>query len=698
MDINRTLQEALGLHQQGKLVDAERAYRAILQSQPTHATALHHLGLIASQSGQPQVAMDLVARSILLEPANQHFRANQVSMLDRLGERQAAEAAARKLVEERPADLKLRASFAKLLGKYRKFHEAIEHWEFILSRAPQDVDALFQSARMHDRAGDFAAAQQCYERALQINPNLSEAWTRLGTLALRNGQGERAIEVFQHALSRSPNDLTVLMNLATALLLQNRLSEARQYATRAANLAPQDAEVLSSLADVLLNHGDVQEAVAALRRAMELAPDSVECCSDLLFARNYLEADGEEERKHHQAFQQVIDRSIKRSLPSRRAVRSAGRIRVGYVSADFKLHPVGLFVQPLLAHHDRSRFEIHCFSNSLFRDAMTDRIRDSVDEFHTIAPGTSFDEFEALVLAKEIDILIDLAGHTAGGCLSLFARKPAPVQITYLGYPNTTGLSTINYRITDAVADPPGETDTFHTEKLLRLPGSFALFSPPPDAPEVSPSPLLTNGYITFGTLGRIEKWSEATLRRWAAVLAAVAGSRFRLVGRGYDKAEYREHVLARLSAHDIDASRVDMVGHQPFSEYLSGLCKFDLLLDTNPFNCHTTTLQALYMGVPTVTLAGRLHRSRMGASVMKALGLSELVASTDKEYVSTAVGLAQTPSRLTEMRTTLRQRLLHSSLCDGPAFTKAFEALLLQACNESGERNSQTGCCIGQE
>lgn len=681
MDAKAGLQQAIRLHQAGNLAEAERLYRGVLQQQPFNAAALHYLGLLAKDAGHAQASLDLIAQSVALEPGNVSFRVNQIGVLDALDQRSEAEQAARKLITEHPADLKLRADLARLLVKYEKFQDAASQWEYIVSRAPQDAAVLYHAGVALEQAGNTPLAAERYTQAVAVKPDFFEALLQLGRIHFRTGPAVDCIATLRKAIALQPHHADALTLLANVFIQQGQFEEGLALTTRAIQSAPSDPNVLHMHAFGLLSCGRNSEAIQIYDRVTQLAPGNLEHYSSRLYAQLYVESAGEDELALHKGYNQRISQIIAAHPPKARDIAPGERIRIGYVSPDFRNHPVGYFIEPLLTHHDRKRFEIHCFSNTAAADELTDRIRASVDHFHDIPIAIStFEDFEATVRSLSIDILIDLTGHTGAHSLRLFARKPAPVQITYLGYPNTTGVAAIDFRITDGVADPPGDNDRYCSEKLLRLPGSFGLFAAPRGAPSIRPVPHLANGYITFGSLARIEKWSAPMLKCWGNILNAVPDARLRLIGLGYEHPAHQAEVRQRLKAVGIEANRVEFVGRKPFSEYLDEVGRIDLLLDTHPFNNHTTTLQALYMGVPTVTLTGKLHRSRMGTSIMTALGCPELIAATAEQYEQIAIELARHPQRLAEWRTTLREKLLASRLCDAPAFARAFEALLLQA------------------
>jgi predicted O-linked N-acetylglucosamine transferase (SPINDLY family) len=366
------------------------------------------------------------------------------------------------------------------------------------------------------------------------------------------------------------------------------------------------------------------------------------------------------------------------------------RLRIGYVSPDFRRHSVSYFIEPILEAHDRSQFEVFCYADELHSDEVTRRLRGLADHWRNIA---SLDDEQLAQRVREdgIDILIDLAGHTEHNRLLAFARRPAPVQMTYLGYPNTTAMPAIQYRITDAVCDPQGSAKRWHVEELLRVPGCFLCYRMPADMPEVHPLPAGESGPITFGSFNNFLKVSDSALIFWERMMKEVAGSRLMLKFRSLSDRGTRERVLARLERHGIAPERVELLGYEmDFWQHLELYRRMDIALDPFPYNGTTTTCEALAMGVPVVCLAGEVHAARVGASLMHAVGLDELVARTLGEYVRIATGLASDRARLRAMRSGLRARLAASALTDAVGTTRRIEALYRSAwvewCRGGGE------------
>ena len=343
----------------------------------------------------------------------------------------------------------------------------------------------------------------------------------------------------------------------------------------------------------------------------------------------------------------------------------ARRLRLGYVSPDFNHHAVACFIEPVLAAHDRTRVEVFCYAAVRAPDRITARLRRLAEHWRDIAPLDDA-AAAALIRADRPDLLVDLAGHTAHHRLGVFARRPAPVQATWLGYPNTTGLDAIGYRLTDAVADPPGQTEAFHSEKLVRLPATFSCYGPDADAPPVNDLPAARAGAVTFGSLNNFAKITPAVIALWSRLLRELPGSRLVLKSRGLGDAAVAARIRDAFAVHGIEPARLTLDGAElSVAAHLSLYHGIDIGLDPFPYNGTTTTCEALWMGVPVVTVTGANHVARVGASLLTHCGLTELVASDEAGYIAAAVALAGDPDRMTTLRRTMRDRLNAAPLTD---------------------------------
>ncbi len=525
----------------------------------------------------------------------------------------------------------------------------------------------------HHQAGRLSAAEEIYRQILQAEPDRAEAIHLLGVIALQSGQYEVAIQHIERAVALQGDVAFFHSNLGAAYRAAHRTSAAIASYRRALELEPDRAEMHNNLGNVLKDQGRLDDATDCYRRALELKSDYAEAHSNILYARLFCPACDprtlyEEHRQWEQRHAAPLEKPV-RPHPNDRSPER--RLRIGYVSPNFRDHCQALFTMPLFSAHDRERFPIVCYSDVAQPDAATHRLRALADGWRNIA-GMDHQQVADLVRRDSIDVLVDLTMHMAGSRLLVFARKPAPVQACWLAYPGTTGLSAIDYRLTDPCLDPPGLFDGCYAEESFRLPDSFWCYDPLESGPAVGPLPAAEKGFVTFGCLNNFCKVNPGVVRLWARVLKAVEGARLTLLA---DEGEPRRHVLDLLAQEAVDCRRVGFVASQPRPQYLDYYRGIDIGLDTVPYNGHTTSLDSFWMGVPVVTLVGPTVVGRGGASQLTNLGLPELIAASPDEYVRTAAALAQNLPRLAGLRTGLRARLQKSPLMDAPRFAGSVEA-----------------------
>jgi predicted O-linked N-acetylglucosamine transferase (SPINDLY family) len=462
-------------------------------------------------------------------------------------------------------------------------------------------------------------------------------------------------------------------NLGAALRATGELDEAAHHLREAVRLRPEFAAAWYNLGLLEFDRARYGEAEYAYRKAIAAEPFHEDWQHSLLCLLNY--APGHDP---HAVFEAHV-RWARRFPPPRHRhagrahERGARRLRIGYVSADFRGHSVAYFIEPVLRHHDRTRFEIFCYDNWARPDDTTARMRTLVDHWRPVH-ALDDDSLERLILADRVDLLVDLSGHTLGHRLPVFARKPAPVQATWIGYPQTTGLATIDYRITDAYLDPPGQTEAFGSERLWRLPDLAYCFLPPENAPPSGPLPCSGTGTVTFGSVNHYFKVTDDAVGTWARTLAAVPGSRLRIVVEHGERSAVAAAVRARFAAMGMAPERIDVRGRTDLAGFFRLLGEIDIALDPFPYNGGTTTYQSLWAGVPVVTLAGRTAMARCGAMILSAIGLRDLIAADAKEYVAIAARLAGDRRRLGELRAGLRDRYRASPLYAAEGFTRTLE------------------------
>jgi protein O-GlcNAc transferase len=507
-----------------------------------------------------------------------------------------------------------------------------------------------------------------------MKPDFAEAHSNLGLALKDQGKLDEAIAIFREAIRIKPALAEVHFNLGNALRDRGMVDEAVAACRQATRANPSSAKAHCNLGAALSEQGKFEQAVAAYREAIRLEPDLVEGSSGLLNCMNYSErflpaALFDAHRDWDERYARRVPWPVAYSN-----VRSVGRrLMVGYVSPDFRQHSVAHFLEPLLRSHDRNEIEVFCYAEVSWPDAVTQRFKQLADHW-VVTVGLPHEALAERILHDGIDILVDLAGHTAKNRLLVFARRPAPIQVTWLGYPATTGLTAIDYRMVDAVTDPEEEADALASETLVRLPGGFLCYGGHDGAPAPGPAPCMATGTVTFGSFNSPPKLSAATLDTWAQVLARLPRARLLLKGKPFADAATRALYLNRLAERGVVPERVELAAWLPDQAHLALYDRIDIALDPFPYNGTTTTCQALWMGVPVVALRGDRHASRVGASLLTQIGLTDLIADSVGAYVETAVALAGNPARLADLRHSLRPRMAASPLCDAAGFARKIE------------------------
>lgn len=601
---------------------------------------------------------------------------------------------------KKAAELVQRGAFAEartLLGQVCKVDRAdAEAWFMLgvingkLERADEAVDCLRTAillrpdhALTHYNLGTIFRAQgrldeaaRSFGEAVRLDPGQVEAYEKLKEVLLDLGRGEDAARCCLEMLKLYPVNAETIASKGSMLHILSRLEEAADCYRKALLLKPDNALLHDSLASVLCEQGMHEEAIKNYRLALQLAPTNYRIHSNLLLTLQYSpDIDSAEIFAEHCGAAKAYAVVLPERLVHANDREPERRIRVGYVSSDFRLHSVAFFLEPLLVDHDPRYFEIFCYSGVSRPDAMTERMQGWAHHWRNIA-GVPDEQVAAMVSADGIDILVDLAGYTSSCRLGLFARKPAPVQVSWLGYPDTTGLEAMDYRFTDALADPEGR-DEFYVESLVRLPGCFLCYKPVLEVPKVAALPALEKGYITFGSFNILPKVNEKVVALWAEVLRAVPQSRLLVKSAPLTDCATTERYYGLFESQGIGRDRVELIGHTATqAEHLDLYKRLDIALDTFPYNGTTTTCEALWMGVPVVTLTGLRHSGRVGVSLLNAVEMQDWIAETPEQYVATAAKLAADLPRLTRLRAGLREHMAISPLCDGKAFAAKVEVV----------------------
>lgn len=569
-----------------------------------------------------------------------------------------------------------------------------------LRDAPNDADALHVLGLVALGRGDLDLAEQQIRAALEARPAEASFANNLGAVLQQRGRTDEAIDTYRGVLAVAPENPHALTGLGALLLDRDELDEAAEYLERVVSTNPQLVQAQSNLgivrgrqrrwtealeaheqaiefspnfaeghnnfATMLQRVGRAEEALPHYQAAIALRPTYREAHANFLLALNYIEGlDPGDIFGAHLQWAHLFADPARPPVERHRNDADPGRLlRIGYISPDFRQHPVAMSIAPLIEAHDRDAVHVTCYAAVPHPDATTERLRRAADRWHDIA-RVSDDEVAAIVHEDGIDILVDLAGHTLGSRLGVLARRPAPVQISFQGYPNTTGMAAVDYRLTDAQCDPPGTTEQLHTEQLVRLPRSFLCFEPPEGATEPEPRTDV-DGPVTFGSFNHLPKLTPHVIEVWAQVLQATPRSRLLMKALALGDESVQRRYLYLFASHGIEAERVQMIGWTESREDHFRLYReVDIALDPFPYNGTATTLEALWMGVPVVTLAGRTHVARVGGSILHAVDLPELVARSPEAYVAAAVSLAGDMPRLRELQHSLRGRVQGSPLRD---------------------------------
>jgi len=535
------------------------------------------------------------------------------------------------------------------------------------------IQETLNLAIQRHQAGDLSGAEALYRQVLASQPNQHDALHLLGTVAYQCGKYDTAINLIRRAISMRPAEAVFYINLGLALAASGQIDAAVDADRQATELQPNNADALCHLAGNYLAVGCVPEAIDCWRRAIEARPNDASAGSNRLFAMSFdPRFDAAALLREHNLWSRRHADPLASSIrPHQNVVNANRRLRIGYLSPDLRIHVVGLNLLPLLSEHDHSQFEIFCYSAVARPDELTERLRSLADQWRDIR-ALSDDAAAELIRQDQIDILIDLAQHTNGNRILIFARKPAPVQVSYLGYLGTTGLSAIDYRFSDPYIDPPGAEIGCYAEETWRLPKTYWAYQPRDDAPEVTAPPAESNGFPTFGCLNHFCKMNDAVFDLWAKVLHAADRSRMLIYS---DSRRHRQAISRRFASRGISPDRLEFVGRMKWSDYLRTYQRIDMVLDTFPFAGGITTCDSLWMGVPVVTYAGQIAVGRGSSSVLSNVGLADLIAATPDEYVNIAANWQKWIS----LRPVLRKRMQDSPLLDRQQFARDVEAAFQQ-------------------
>jgi protein O-GlcNAc transferase len=633
------LAEARHYFEGGDLARAESVFRSILQGAPEHAQSWYLLGATCQALGKLDEAEASFQQALRLRP---HFA---------------------------EAHNHLGVTFAQ----QKQVDKAIASFQQALQLKPELADAYHNLGLALMEKGMLTEAAASFGQFLYLRPNSAPGHCSAGNALRRLGRLEEALASYHRAIQLQPTLADAHGGMGVVFLDQWKLDEAVRCLKEAVRLQPDRPELHHSLALALVRHGEAEEGASSFRQAVQLRPNYAAAHSALLLTLHY--ASGNDSAALFHEHRLWAGRHADPLAPTKPPAPSnhdpQGRLRIGYVSPDFREHPVAYFIEPILTAHDRTGFEVIGYADVAGPDAVTRRLQSHTDGWRSLA-GLTDEEATEIIRKDEIDILVDLTGHTGKNRLLVFARKPAPIQVSHFGYPDTTGLATMDYRITDSYADPPGLTEPFYTEELIRLPEIAWCYQPSP-GPEVGPPPFQELGHVTFASFNHLPKITSGVIALWSRILRSLPGARLLLLTSAAGARNRR--ILDAFAQNGVEGARVETMERRPRDQYLELHRKVDIGLDPFPYNGGVTTCDALWMGVPVVSLAGNAYVSRQGVSLLSNLGLQDLVAATPEAYVEAAVNLARDPERLGQLRAEMRERMRRSPLLDGVRFTRNLEA-----------------------
>jgi predicted O-linked N-acetylglucosamine transferase (SPINDLY family) len=691
----------------GRIEDAVTAFQIALDIDPEIAGVWMRLASALNRLSRWDESIDACRAGLKLAPEDAQLHDLFSAALRGKGKPREALLVQRRAAALQPTNPALQVGLGNALMAQGELNDAVAAFSTAIEMTPDYAEAYNNLGNALYLQGDLDAAIGAYQRATNLRPDLADTYVNLANVLERRGRLEEALKVHLQVVHMKPDYAPAHRSVGDGYHRLGMHAESVAAYRKATELDPNDVSSFNSLGHVLLGMWDLDGAIAAYQRVLQLDPKSYKACSNLGFALNlegrldealarfdqaqamdptnaaigsnrvYLltfhpgydaAAQSAELRKWNQTFAAQFKDRI---LPFENDRNSHRRLKIGYVSPDLRFHVVGQNMLPLLTAHDHQNFEIHCYSSAARNDPATDMIRPLADVWHDVAQKSD-EELAALIRQDQIDILVDLTLHMSHNRLLVFARKPAPVQVTYLGYCGSTGLETMDYRFSDFHLDPADAQLSLYSEQTVHLPETYWCYTPAGKTTEPTPPPSVANGYITFGCLNNFSKVSAPALDLWAQVLAAIPKSRLILHA---PQGAFRQDVLKRFTNRVVEADRVEFVPRQLWPAYIETLARIDIALDPIPYGGGITTCDALWMGVPVITLSGETAVGRGGRSILTNVGLPELICRRPKQFIQTAITLSQSQDRLIELRTTLRKKMQTSPLMNGKRFAKNVEA-----------------------
>lgn len=662
----------------GHLEQAETALQIVVLLKPDDADAWYQLGNVRYKLKSYSAAITAYQNVIAVQDYQCPALNNLALAFEMLGDQQQAYTILQQGLAISDTYLPIINNLGNLLLTMGRVDEALLVFEKGLSLTAEASDLAefwFNYANALAKLQPSLTAITAYNKALLLNPEHEKAKLNLANCLKLMGITQTAIALYQQVLESNPDSYDAYNNLGVCLQSISEIDAAKEILNQAIKIKPEHSTAYNNLGNVYKEAGQIDQAIQAYRTSLDLNPYEIEVHSNLVYALNFQPDLSQAElfnelsllaaRHTAQIATQVLD-------PDKNPERC---LKIAYLSPDFREHCQSLFTWPLFSHHDHAQFKIYCYSLVATPDTRTEQIKLLVDVWRD-GYAKSDAELAQMIAADQIDILIDLSMHMANGRPLVFARKPAPIQVAWLAYPGSTGLPTMAYRLTDPWLDPENLFAGAYTEQSIRLPNSFWCYDPLCTEPKVNRLPALSNQYITFGCLNNFCKVSDQSLQLWGEIMAKTPNSRLILLAA---PGQHRLRVYQILSAYGISQQRIEFFSYRPRLDYLTTYHAIDICLDTLPYNGHTTSLDAYWMGVPVVSLVGNSVVGRAGWSQLNNLGLPELAAFTETDFIKTALELAHDLPKLVQLRQTLRERLAASPLMDAKNFTLAIEKIYRQ-------------------
>ncbi len=711
------------LNEQGRTEEAIDCYRNAIRINPHDVDAFYNMGTALNTLGKTEEAIGCYKKVLELNPGDYQTHNNMGMTLKGQLKHEKAIYYFQKAIEINPEYILAYNNMGITLFCLGKSDEALARFRKAIKINPNNAEAYNNMGIAFKKLGQTDQAITCFQKAIKLNPKQIEAFNNLGNIYYSQGEIDKAISCYLNVIKIKPDDSNAYFNMGNAFnKLKDKAHEAISLYQKTLEITPKHTSALNNLGNILIANSKVEiglqyyykalkinpddpnanynigltyhflcrskKGLTFLHKALKLNPDFNKAHSNILYYLNFFsDYSHSNYLLESKKWWQIHGISHANSFEHKNHSNYNRPLKIGYVSPNFHQHSVSYFFLPLLIAHNRNKFEIFCYSDSHKSDEVAGRIRDMSD--HWISSSSlSDDALTDHIYKNSIDILVDLAGHTGENRMPVFARKPAPIQVNWLGYPNTTGLPVMDYRFTDEIADPEGKSDSDYTETLIRLPNGFLCYSPLLDVPEITNRDDSDASSIKFGSFNNLAKINREVISLWSAILQKIPGSSLVLKTKELMVESTKNRYLDMFLQNKIESNRITMISHVPsHHDHLSLYNDVDICLDPFPYNGTTTTCEALWMGTPVITLCGDRHASRVGADILSRINMHELIAEDEKKYALKAIELANNPSRLAMLRNSLRQRMEESPLCDSKRFAHdietAFKQIWVKWCEE---------------